>query len=81
MTPQFLNVDDVVKCSVKQRYVNWIVREVSLSENGTQKVVASKPGQGSVRFTWNCHEVEHARCGSGHGMRFLFVRHAKEAQN
>ncbi len=38
-------------------------------DNTTQTVVASHPGQGSVRFTWKGGQF---RLGHGHGLKFYY---------
>lgn len=69
--PQRLRPGDHVKASVRQHYLTWIVREVERVDELRQKVMASAPGLGSVRFEWF---GGHRRTGRGHGMVFYFVR-------
>lgn len=82
--PTRLKTGDVVYCKIKQKGYNWIVREVRATTyavahgdlRSAQSVVASAPGQGSVRFVW----VDCVSYGCNNGTpHFHFVRHAKDA--
>ncbi len=67
--PARLRPGDTVACCIKQKSRYWIVREVTEVDNTTQTVVASHPGQGSVRFTWKGGQF---RLGHGHGLKFYY---------
>lgn len=72
--PKSLRPGDRVHASIEGRYVTWIVREVEQLTECRQKVVASAPGVGAVRFEWF---GGHHRSGRGHGLTFYYLRPAK----
>lgn len=72
MTPNIdslLRVGDVVVCSIKGRKYLWDVFGVETEETAVgfeQTVLASRKGQGSVRFQW------HVRTGEYHYVPMMF---------
>ena len=75
--PVRLQPGDVIEAYFKPHWLNWIVRSVTNLTDCSwpeQEVIASRKGQGSVRFKWVGGMAR--RYGAGHGKEFYFVSRA-----
>ena len=63
----YLKIGDAVTSTDRGRrnVYHWVVRGAE-TEQDKQVVIASAPGQGSVRFTW----IPSLAAGYGHGLLF-----------